>query len=106
MPVAVSSTPAPRKGGVEDEGRLMTSSPIEGESYLRNSLPLVLRRWEGFASGTSQKTYLLLFTRFVTCRTTGQVKTNFIRQIHFRRTALGIFSRWLALAHRQNDVLS
>ena len=25
MPVAVSSTPAPRKGGVEDEGRLMTT---------------------------------------------------------------------------------
>jgi hypothetical protein len=46
---------------------------------LRNSLPLALRRWEGFACGTSQKTYLLRFTRFVTCRTTGQVKTNFIR---------------------------
>ena len=93
MPVAVSSTPAPRKGGVEDEGRLMTSSPIEGESYLRNSLPLVLRRWEGFASGTSQKTYLLLFTRFVTCRTTGQVKTNFYPSDTFS-------------AHRSGNILS
>ena len=36
------------------------------EMYLRNSLPLALWRWEGFVSGTSQKTYLLLFTGFVT----------------------------------------
>ena len=76
------------------------------EMYLRNSLPLALRCWEGFVSGTSQKTYLLLFTGFVTAGLRDKSKLIFIRNIHFRRTALGIFSRWLALALRQNEVLS